>query len=303
MDRSLTRLAPGRSFCFALVAGGKDPDDILREQGAAALKAQLGQTTPFVEALFIRERDAANLETPEGRAGLKQRLRAAAKSIADADLATAYRDDLFGRLDALLAQRAPPPARPAGGGARPWKRGAPPPLEPPRPGSRAAADRLARDLDPVAAALAWQAVADPGVLEDHLEAVEQAGFGDPALDELAKEIIRVRLSCEHLDTAALKSHLAERGFSALLYDVERVATYAGAPFFHSDIGISAARSQWSNAFDVVSRLGALEDAIGLLKQGLASRAESRALNDLKRERDLLRRAISSRQIWSQDRTY
>jgi hypothetical protein len=64
------------------VAGGKDPDEILREQGPAALKTQLGQTTPFVEALFTRERDREPLDTPERRAGLKQRLRAAARSIA-----------------------------------------------------------------------------------------------------------------------------------------------------------------------------------------------------------------------------
>ncbi|PHY12784.1 DNA primase, partial [Caulobacter sp. B11] len=58
IDRALPLLKPGRSFRFALVTGGKDPDDVLREQGPAALKAQLSQTTPFVEQLFVRERDA-----------------------------------------------------------------------------------------------------------------------------------------------------------------------------------------------------------------------------------------------------
>ena len=64
MDRALPLLKPGRSFQFAIVEGGKDPDDVLREQGPAALKAQLAETTPFVEALFIRERDAEPLDTP-----------------------------------------------------------------------------------------------------------------------------------------------------------------------------------------------------------------------------------------------
>jgi DNA primase len=307
IDRAMSRLAPGRSFRFAVVAGGKDPDEILREQGSAALKAQLGQTTGFAEALFARERDAANLTTPEGRAGLKQRLRAAAKAIADPDLAAAYREDLLRRLDVLLA----PPPRPAwpraGEGRAPgrggWTRGGPPAPEPPRPETRVAADRLARGVGPVAAALAWQAIEDPGVLEAHLEAVESSGLGDPALDELAKEIIRVRLSEEHLDTEGLRSHLIQRGFSALLIDVEQAAALAGAPFFKSDIDLSAARSQWSNAFDAVSRVAALEDAIVFAKQGLASGAESSDLMRLKRERDLLRRAISGRRIWSAERTY
>ena len=38
IDRALPVLKPGRSFKFALVTGGKDPDDVLREKGAAALK-------------------------------------------------------------------------------------------------------------------------------------------------------------------------------------------------------------------------------------------------------------------------
>ena len=45
--------------------GGKDPDDVLREQGPAALKAQLADTKPFVEALF--ERDVAALSVAARR--------------------------------------------------------------------------------------------------------------------------------------------------------------------------------------------------------------------------------------------
>ena len=43
LDRALPLLKPGKSFRFAIVEGGKDPDDVLREQGAAALKSQLAQ--------------------------------------------------------------------------------------------------------------------------------------------------------------------------------------------------------------------------------------------------------------------
>ncbi len=79
---------------------------MLREQGPAALKAQLSQTTPFVEALFTRERDLEPLETPERRAGLKARLRAAAGLIQDKDLSQAYREELLSRFDGLFARPA-----------------------------------------------------------------------------------------------------------------------------------------------------------------------------------------------------
>src|SRR6201996_2337350 len=68
IERALPHLKPGKSFKFAIVTGGKDPDDVLREQGPAALKAQLAQTTPFAVALFALQRDSEPLDTPERRA-------------------------------------------------------------------------------------------------------------------------------------------------------------------------------------------------------------------------------------------
>ena len=124
IDRALPHLGPGRSFRFAVLTGGKDPDDILRDQGAAELRRQLSVTTPFVEALFARERDATPLETPEQRAGLKQRLRAAAKTIADGDLAAAYRDSLLVRLDGLFARPTFATALPAAAPAMAQRRAA-----------------------------------------------------------------------------------------------------------------------------------------------------------------------------------
>jgi DNA primase len=302
LDRALPRLSAGRSFRIAAVAGGKDPDEILREQGAAALKAQLAQTTPFVEALFTRERDREPLDTPERRAGLKQRLRAAAKSIADPDLATAYREDLFARFDALTAppaRRAPPYSSRAPGAGRGYRQGPPPPA-PAGSEARVAANRLARGLDPIAAALALHAMEDPTVLDDHLEDIQARGLGDPALDEFAKEIIRLRLEDGRLDTEGLNSHLASRGFAALLMDVRRAAPFAGAPFMEKNVNLIAARSQWSNGFVALSRAAALDDAVALAKQGLAAGEDSGAFMALKRERDSLRRAIAARNIWTTD---
>src|SRR3712207_8834393 len=58
---------------FVALEGAKDPDDLLRDQGPAALRAALASAKPFAEALFQRERDREPLDTPERRAGLKSR--------------------------------------------------------------------------------------------------------------------------------------------------------------------------------------------------------------------------------------
>jgi DNA primase len=304
IDRALPLLKPGKSFRFAIVTGGKDPDDVLREQGPGALKAQLAETTPFVDALFVRERDQEPLETPERRAGLKARLREKAASIADKDLAQAYREELLGRLDTLFARPAP------GGGGQSGPRRA---FVPggrgrrgealhfdafPTPEGKAAAKKLSSSLDPLAAALAKGALEDPHRLDEHFEQLERTGFGDPALSELARALIGLRLDADHLDSASLARHLRDRGFAGLLTDIDRAAAMAGAPFLKQDVTLAAARSQWTYAFEVINRLAALETALTTAKASLGGCSDMAALERLKAERDTLKRTVRSGSLWS-----
>ena len=300
MDRALPLLKPGRSFKLALISGGKDPDDVLREQGAAALKAQLADTRPFVQALFERERDVEPLDTPERRSAFKNRLRQAAQTIADKDLAGAYREDLSSRFDALFAAAAPSQA----GRARPWprKRGrrfdepeymtAPLTAE-----GRASGASLQRSLQPVAAAVVQQALDDPAMLDDHLEALEAHGFGAPALSELAREIIRLRLEVDALDTRLLARHLAERGYGAVLNEVSKAARKSGAPFLTSEPTL-ATRAQWSQAFEVLARMAALENALSAAKADAEHGLDAAAFSRLKSERDALERALRLGTVWT-----
>ena len=287
-------LKPGKSFQFALVSGGKDPDEVLREQGAGALRAQLVETIPFVQALFTREHDLEPLDTPERRAGFKARLRQTANAIADKDLQQAYREDLLRRFDASN----PKPAQQdrsdwrgrggfgSGGRGKAWIDPAPTAL------GRSAARRLSKSLDLVAAALTQYAISDPVVLDDHLEdSLTANGFGEAALQDLVKEIIRLRLDAEHLDTATLTRHLAACGFSNLLTDIDRAAASSSAPILKSDVSLEDARSQWSQAFARLSRLVSLDEAIVAAKGNLGARSTMEALERLKGERDALKRAI------------
>src|SRR5581483_8880122 len=198
MDRALPLLRPGRSFRFALVEGGKDPDAVLREQGPAALKAQLSRTTPFAEALFVRERDAEPLDTPERKTALKTRLRKLAASIADPDLAGAYKEDLLGRFEQLWPTREP--VYTVGAAAREMSRARwdrrrgnsdGPSMAPPTPEGRDASRRLLSEAPrALSAALALAALHDPGVMDEKIEAIGRQGFGDAKLDALAHELVR-----------------------------------------------------------------------------------------------------------------
>jgi DNA primase len=306
IERALPQLKPGKSFKFAIVSGGKDPDDVLREQGAAALKSQLAQTTPFVDALFTLQRDHEPLDTPERRAALKGRLRNVAAAIQDKDLAQAYREELLGRFDALFArpqaaeprpfpQRALMGRRPPGG----WRGDDRfPDRGPPTAEGKAAARRLAEGLDPLAAAVAKGALQDPARLDDRLETLQVHGLGHSALNDLASEIIRLRLDADVLDSEGLTRHLTTRGFGALLGEIDRAARISGAPFLNPDIPQDAARISWSHAFEVLTRMAALESALSAAKAELTESSDTQAFMRLKGERDALKRAIRTGTVWT-----
>ena len=301
VERALPLLKPGRSFRFCLLTDGRDPDDMLREAGAPALREALARTRPFVEVLFQKEAEAETLDTPERRAGLKARLRQATEAITDRDLAEQYRRDLFQRFDAVMPGRGSRNAqRNDGRPAARWKRGAPPPLAGQTPEGAEALHAFNRSIEPMAAALALAALDDVERLDVHLETVAGTGFGDPALDGLAQTLVQQRLgSHASLDSVALRRHLAQSGYEALLHEVEKAAAKSGAPFLAEDLPLGEARTLWSQAFDALTRIAALERALAMAKSEAHRAFDSSAFTRLKAERDALRRAIKSGSLWEE----
>jgi DNA primase len=165
---------------------------------------------------------------------------------------------------------------------------------------RAGARRLAGALKPVPAALAHWAINDPAVLDEHLEDLEARGFGDPALNELASQITGLRLTADRLDSEGLRRHLAGCGLDRLLIDIDRAAAHSGAPFMKPDVTLAAARTQWSRAFEALSRLAALDEALLAAREDLVGGKDSSAHRTLKTERDRLKRAVETGSLWNED---
>jgi len=296
LDRALPLLKAGKSFKFAIVEGAKDPDEVLREQGPAALKAQLAHTTPFAEALFIRERDAAPYDTPERKTALKTRLRKLAAGVADNELAQAYKEDLLGRFEQLWPTREP--VYTVGAAARALSRagwdkrraqsiGA-------SPEAKDASARLRRSPRPLAAALALAAVRDPAVIDEKIELVGARGFGDEKLDLLAQELVRLRYESEGLEFDASLRRLQARGFTAQdLSVLEQDARRAGvsAPFLQATG--ERARDLWRQGFDLLMSLEALEQAVETAVRDFDRDQDTSTLVNLKTERDQLRKLLNT----------
>lgn len=304
LDRALPLLKPGRSFRFSIVEGGKDPDDVLREQGAAALRSQLAKTTPFAEALFIREKDAEPLDTPERKTALKVRLRKLAATIADGDLAQTYREFLLGRYDELSPKREAVYDATAAASVlsrHGWaKRKVA--LAGATPAAKDATERLRRSPKALSAALAVAAVRDPSVLDDAIERVSSHGFGDKLLDALAHELVSLRYEADSLEFDAQLRRLQARGFSQddftrLEHDARRAGV--SAPFLDPGAARDHARVLWRQAFELLMQLESLERAVEAAVVDVARDPSAiSAIAPLKAERDHLRRLINT--DWTKD---
>ncbi len=297
IDRALPQLKPGRSFRFALLEGGKDPDDILRDQGAPALRQALNLTRPFAEVLFQKEAEAEQLDTPERRAGFKGRLRQQASAIQDKDLAEQYRRELFDRFDALFPSRAAP--RPAQGQGGPVGRrwGGPPPMLGQTVEGAQAMQSLSRAYNSLPALLAYAAIQHPELLDDHLEEISSHGFGDPALLGLAREIVRLRFAGQASDGVVLRRMLVSAGQDGILKEIERATALANPPFLRAGVSFADLQGQWESFLAIIVRLSTLDEAIEAAKASLTQGSGIEVLTRLKAERDAIVRTFSAEDFW------
>ena len=118
IDTALPLIGAGKSFRFALLPEGQDPDDLVRASGPQAMAEFLKSAWPFAAMLFERECANRRLETPESRAALERRLADAVAAISDDMLRKHYQADMKRRLAHLFGEERPPPSR-REGGARP----------------------------------------------------------------------------------------------------------------------------------------------------------------------------------------
>ncbi|HEX6093972.1 MAG TPA: DNA primase, partial [Dongiaceae bacterium] len=117
IERALPLLSPGKSLRFAILPPGDDPDSLIRRGGEAAMAEALAQARPLVDVIWDQELAARPADTPERRAGLRQRLEERIRRIADRAVQDGYRQEVGVRFAKAFA-----PARPAGPGRYPGQR-------------------------------------------------------------------------------------------------------------------------------------------------------------------------------------
>ena len=95
IDLSLPLLKTGKALRFSIMPEGKDPDDLIRNEGASSFKNLIDEAVPMVDLIWRRETEGKSFDSPERRAGLDKSLSDVIEVIKEKNLKNHYRDALF----------------------------------------------------------------------------------------------------------------------------------------------------------------------------------------------------------------
>ena len=273
VERALPMLRPAHSLRIVTLEAGMDPDDLLKAQGRDALERLLTEARTLVDTLWLTERDAVPLHTPEDKAGLKARLLAHVDAIGASDIRSLYRRDLLDRFGTF--------AYPRRDDRRSSKRGMPlPARSDPASLSRLRHATTGGARDALSAAVLAGLLRWPAAIALHAERLASTSGLDPRFGAL--------LDCcdvaPSLESASLLPILAEHGLS-----VPRSEEYAGLKFgFLADVpDADMAMMELAQAVDLLVEKPALEvalaDATARFEAELSDEAYSEQQRLLKRK--------------------
>ena len=234
LDLALPHLGPDKSLRFAILPEGQDPDDLIRARGPAAMQEAIDRAEPLVKLLWRRETEGQTFDTPERRAGLDKRLRAAIGLIRNTSLQRHYADAIAALRRDLFHPRN-------GASGRRWTKGrrgfAEAPVAP-LAATRALAGQLTGETLRMALILVTLC-RYPALIDDFEDRIERLEPADPAIGALALFL----LGTPQRDRAALRDEIAENGHLPTLERLEGTGHLRITPFL-SDLGdsIVAART-------------------------------------------------------------
>ena len=108
IDLALPLLEAGQSLRFAMMPDGKDPDDLIRSAGPAAVQKVLDAAQPMVRLLWQRETEGRVFDSPERKAALDRTLREKLKLIRDPSIRAHYGQEIKDLRWQLFRPAQPP---------------------------------------------------------------------------------------------------------------------------------------------------------------------------------------------------
>ena len=297
LDLALPLLKPGHSLKFALLPEGQDPDDLLKSQGADAVKQVVAAAQPMSDVLWQRALAENDRSTPERKAQFERDLRVLASQIGDETVRKHYLSDIAARLQALFQPAGGKGTRGAFRPQRPWQAGTKGKFGqkaweikgPPSPQLMALAggNRLEQGAERRERMIVLAMVNHPELLHELLDEFAALEFNSRELDSLRTQIIDSAALGESLDAAGLKGHLRTTGLGPLLDRLETQARRLNEWFLGSGAAHDDARTGLRQMIALHRKTVTLERELKAAEAAFAADPTEENLNALNAVRDQL----------------
>lgn len=278
----LPMLEAGKTVSIASLPDGVDPDDLIKEQGAAAFGAFIEQARPLSEMVWSLETASGLPSTPEARAALEARLADRVKSIKHPSINKHYYQAFKEKLDSFFAPVRKDNRNWQGGGARQkygnksgnWakKNGA-------SGGRISISDGLrnspmlnavkAGDFTKREAVILLALVNHPSLVQAQFERLANIEFGSSPARKIMSELIDIVTINQNAKGADARHALARLGFESDLARMENLLAnvgiwQSGENIDESDaeIGLNHALALHYKSVDLNRELKAAELALG-----------------------------------------
>ena len=213
VERALPQLSAKRSLRFATLPAGEDPDTMVQGRGRQAMAEIVEAAIPLSDQLWMMAVSGRALDTPEARARINKQLQEQIERIPDQDLRYRYLEDYRRRL------RLPWQGRKQGGAPStfapelPVRRGAAL-----GPGGHGSAHVRERTL--------LQIMLDfPALLVEQRETLAGLTLDTRRFEEARTAIVDWAEAGDEPDSAKLREHLGQCGFTSVIEELFESDTY------------------------------------------------------------------------------
>jgi DNA primase len=298
VDLALPLLTPGQSLRIAFLPEGLDPDDLLKSQGADAVKAVIEAAQALIEVLWQRALASNDRSTPERKAQFEREIFALVREIGDERVRGHYQAEMQERLRALWRPQRTGFARSGGNYAtnRPQRgpRGqflAPWEQKLPATAGLKAVSGMLSGAERREQLIVIAVVNHPLLLDVEAESFAGLEFEVAELDRLRHAILETCSSGASLDSSLLRTQLGVKGFGPTLGRIDRQLSRLREWFVLPDAAAADVHTGFNQLIALHEKRGRLARELRAAEQALAEEPTEEKLKILRDIQEQLLSAI------------
>lgn len=246
VERMMPMLGPEQSAKFVFMPQGEDPDSLIKKGGRRAFDALLEGALPLFKALWMKETEGRSLDTPEDKAGLKNRLMEMVFKIENKDVQSFYARQVNDEIYHTFRPRF----NKGGFGKK-------------QAGPTAKVAQLVNKKDEIRSRILLATMINhTELLADQMDVIFSLPMASDSLLKLRDDMLHLYYENEERgenEKNKLKSALIDAGHEKTLDVLLSNNTYLHAPFAKTDAEVEDILNGWKNTLELFQKDGVVLD--------------------------------------------